>query len=280
MGKPVHAVRLVGTMRGRSGALLVDSLEGVRYVIKTAGDSRMPNLLANEYLGTAVAEAVGLPVPRARLIHLSAAFLQHPYFAVALKERAFTPSEGLHYASESVSLPVPHFLMEYLPRCRAALVHNHAAFLGMYILDVWAKHMDERQAVFAQERNLARIRAVFIDHGDMFGGPLWDFRSRERGPYHPAMSMYSKTWTAKAVNSWVKLFRAKLPKALESAVACLPPWWFAGDTASLQAHLHTRLRNLPDLIDDAFSGHALLKEKMNDKLHVQNPRVREIGVGG
>ena len=76
------------------------------------------------------------------------------------------------------------------------MITNREAFLGMYLLDVWANHQDNRQAIF--RRNSTNDQEVcFIDHGYMFGGPEWNFQGSQGklgSALHLEMAVYTYLW--------------------------------------------------------------------------------------
>ena len=240
----------------------------------------MPNLLANELLGTAVAGAVGLPVPPATIVILTEQFLRtRTAFNPTGLQSAPHVEPGLHFGSKLVgSAPDSYVPINYLPPSRAESVRNRKDFLGMYLLDLWAHHLDSRQAIFVESRLGKGINATFIDHGAMFGGPEWQFDKSRTVRSCKLLSLYPKVCNRKAINSWTTKFRENIPKALDTTLTRLPPPWFTGDIHAVFELLHLRLRDLELLIDkDPGTCAASAKENLNAPVQVHRSGVGEIG---
>jgi hypothetical protein len=96
----LSAVRYIRKMRGGSQAILVLCDDGHHYVIKMAGNLQGPNVLANELLGSVIANAVGLPVAPCRLIYLSDDFVDgEPGTWFETPTGRCRPVAGLHFGS-------------------------------------------------------------------------------------------------------------------------------------------------------------------------------------
>ena len=81
---------------------------------------------------------------------------------------SWKPQAGLCFGSRYLGSKESR-LWEILPRSSFPKIVNKSDFYLAWLLDVCARHTDNRQALF--EEQVSGIRAVFIDHGHMFSGP-------------------------------------------------------------------------------------------------------------
>jgi hypothetical protein len=208
-----------------------------------------PNLLANEHMGSLVAKAVGLPVVEPKEIFFSDSFIDsHPdlWFEVPFGVRR--PEKGVHFGSLLVGQTSGSDRpTEYINPSRIDRITNRDAFLGMYLLDVWANHRDNRQAIF---RRLSgnTLEVCFIDHGHMFGGPEWNFQDNPGSALHLEMAVYTGLWQDEQIALWISRFQSVIPEALNSAIQSISIQWYKGDLAGLTDKLTDRLANLAKLV--------------------------------
>jgi hypothetical protein len=71
----LSANKYVRKMKGGSQAILVQCDDDRFYIVKMGGNPQGPNVMANEFLGSVIAGAVGLPVAESMAIHLSDHFI-------------------------------------------------------------------------------------------------------------------------------------------------------------------------------------------------------------
>lgn len=186
----VSALHFFRKLRGGCQPILVSASDGCKYVLKFPGVTG-PNVLANEALGTELYGALGLPVPAWRPIAVSEQFiLENPGCWI---EGPFGPSQpqpGLCFGS-AVASESTGSLLEILPGSSWAKVLNRSAFLFAWMVDVWAEHRDNRQAVFTRSGG-DLLSAVFIDHGHMFGGPAGSQNTTLLGPRYLDPRVYRR----------------------------------------------------------------------------------------
>jgi hypothetical protein len=138
-------------------------------------------------------------------------------------------------------------------------ITNREAFLGMYLLDIWANHQVNRQAIF--RRSFGNTQEVcFIDHGHIFGGPEWNFQDNLGSALHLEMAVYTDLWQDEKIALWISRFQSVIPEALISATQSISiqPQWYQGDLAELTDRLTDRLANLAELfkkIDRGIGAH-------------------------
>jgi hypothetical protein len=276
----VSANKYLRKMRGSSQAIFVLADDDKHYVVKMFANPIGRNLLANEYIGNLIARSVGLPVARSRRILLTDDFIdRNPDSWFELPSGALRPHQGMHFGSLFVGQTSgAERPTEYISPSKINTITTREAFLGMYILDVWANHQDNRQAIF--QRGSDNSRAVFfIDHGHMFGGPDWNFRNKPGSPLHLEMAVYTNLWQDEKVALWISLFQSVLPDVLKSIPHSMQPEWYKGDLVELIDWLSMRLARLPDLVrEDVVRNWDLFQPTISDEtLRLSDSRIYEIG---
>jgi hypothetical protein len=272
----LSAVKFVRKMNGGSQSILVQCDDHKYYVVKMTGNPKGGNALANEVLGSMVIGAVGLPVAEGRAIYISDRFIDDEpdlWFELPFGNRR--PEAGLHFGSLLVGQPSgPTRPLEYLSRSKVETITNRSAFLGMYILDVWANHQDNRQAIFLKTSSNTQ-EVFFIDHGQMFGGSGWNFQERPGIARHPEGSVYAKLWHEKTVSAWISHFRMILPDILGFAASIIPSQWYNGDLHRLMDELSHRVCHITELVqkDVTNTQHFTLQEIENDTLRLSDPGI-------
>jgi hypothetical protein len=276
----LSANKYIRKMKGGSQSILVRANDGRHYVVKMSDNPIGPNLLANEHMGSLVAKAVGLPVAEARGICLSDSFIDsHPDLWFELPSGIRRPNKGMHFGSlfvgqtSGADRPI-----EYISPSRVSTITNREAFLGMYLLDVWANHQDNRQAIFRRSSTDA-LEACFIDHGHMFGGPEWKFKESSGSALHLEMAVYSDLWQNEQVSSWISRFQTIIPEVLMSIVPPMASEWYSGDQNELLHKLTDRLLRLPELVqaDAEKTWRPSQQKKINGTLRLSDSRIHDLG---
>jgi hypothetical protein len=245
----LSANKYIRKMKGGSQSILVRVNDGRHYVVKMTDNPIGPNLLANEHMGSLVAKAVGLPVAEASGIMISDSFIDsHPDLWFELPSGVRRPNKGMHFGSlfvgQTSGADRP---TEYISPSRVSTITNREAFLGMYLLDVWANHQDNRQAIFRRS-STNELEVCFIDHGHMFGGPQWNFQGNLGSALHLEMAVYTDLWQDELVASWISRFQTIIPEVLPSIGAPMASEWYSGDLNELLSELTDRLLRLPELV--------------------------------
>jgi hypothetical protein len=247
----LSANKYIRKMKGGSQSILVRVNDGRHYVVKMTDNPIGPNLLANEHMGSLLAKAVGLPVAETRGIFISDSFIDsHPDLWFELPSGTRRPDKGMHFGSlfvgQTSGADRP---TEYISPSRVSTITNREAFLGMYLLDVWANHQDNRQAIFCRS-STNEVEVCFIDHGHMFGGPQWNFQGNPGSALHLEMAVYTDLWHDEQVALWISRFQAIIPDALTSIVSPMASEWYSGDLNALSSELTDRLLRLPELVQE------------------------------
>jgi hypothetical protein len=245
----LSAVKFVRKMKGGSQSILVQCDDDRYYVVKMRGNPKGGNTLANEVLGSIIVAAVGLPTAEGKIIHISNSFIEsEANIWFESQSGRGRPDAGMHFGSLFLGqLSGPERPTDYISRSRIGAITNRDAFLGMYILDVWAGHQDNRQAVLLRKPDNTQ-EAFFIDHGQMFGGSEWSFRDRPGAALHLETAVYSELWRDAAVFAWISHFTTVLPDVLRSIASVAPVGWYSGNLQRLLDGLGHRLINLTELV--------------------------------
>jgi hypothetical protein len=277
----LSANKYIRKMKGGSQSILVQCDDNRFYVVKMAGNPQGSNILANEFLGSVIAHAVGLPVAECRVIRLSDHFIDSdPELWFELSSGRKRPEAGLHFGSLLVGQPSGcERPSEYISRSRINTITNRDAFLGMYILDVWANQQDNRQAVLLRQPLDGTQEVFFIDHGHMFGGSEWNFEERPGAAFHLESSIYTDLWHDDIVFSWISHFRTVVPEVLSWVSSIVPSPWYNGDLRSLLAELIHRLTNLTELVqkDATTSRQFVHQNSENETLRLSNSGIYRLG---
>lgn len=157
-------------MRGKSQSSLVRASDGCSYVLKMLDNPEGSDNLFHEALGSGLAQVLGLPVPTWRVLDVSESFIaQNPQVWFESEGRLTRPSPGLHFGSAFVEALPGGEIYQMVPGGWYPRLINAGDFIGMLLLDLLANHSDNRQALFVQTPGTRQLKAVFIDHGQMFG---------------------------------------------------------------------------------------------------------------
>jgi hypothetical protein len=277
----LSANKYIRKMKGGSQSIFVQANDGKYYVVKMKDNPQGVNTLANELLGSLIAKSVGLPVAEGKGMYLSDSFIDsYPDLWFDLPSGRRRPDKGMHFGSLFVGQPSGESRpTEYISPSRVNLITNRDAFLGMYILDVWANHQDNRQAILRRASDELTQEAFFIDHGHMFGGPEWDFKECPGVAFHLEMAVYSDLWQDEQIASWISHFQTVVPEVLSWFPCIALPRWYDGDLDSLMARLTARLASLTELVqaDRAKSWQLAPQKSKDDTLRLSDSGIHNVG---
>ncbi|HME33112.1 MAG TPA: HipA family kinase [Terriglobales bacterium] len=146
---PIQAVQHVRRMRGGAQSHLMRCADGYHYVAKFPNNPQHPRVLVNDWLGTRLAEMIGLPVPVPAIVDVHPWLVEHtPDLRVELcgQRTMFTP--GLSFGSRYVVSPLEGQVYDCLPEGMLGRVRNINSFVGVLALDKWTCNSDGRQVAF------------------------------------------------------------------------------------------------------------------------------------
>lgn len=169
-------VKFVRNFRGGSQPILAQASDGLLYVVKFTNNLQGAHLPFNECIGTELYKACGLSVPPWKRLLLTDQFIdQNPNCWMQTDIGPLRPKSGLCFGSRFLGEDGGR-LLEILPQSSFQRIRNFESFWLAWMIDICAEHTDNRQAIFLEDGQRF-LRAFFIDHGHLFGGPQGKRRS-------------------------------------------------------------------------------------------------------
>lgn len=202
-------------------------------------------MLANEFIGTELMAAVGLPVPLWRAAKISEIVTPHGE-QTQYTLRAHSKC-GLHFASRFQTANYGCRAYYRLPREYVQRIANRTDFIGAFVFDLWANSTDAREAIFMEQED-GTFRASFIDHGHLFGGPSWQFDHGTRNILHPEFIVYASQSRPELIQFWVQRIHELVNSVLSSVLLKVPAGWHSGDIVHLEHILRARQASLKMIV--------------------------------
>jgi len=162
--------RHIRNLRGGSQPILAEASDGQLYVVKFTNNLQGANLPFNESIGSELYRAFGLAGPAWTPLVVTDSFLdRNPDCWMQTAEGCLRPASGLCFGSAYLGRDGIR-LLEVLPETSFKRVRNIESLWLALMIDICARHTDNRQAIFREDID-GGLRAFFIDHGNLFGGP-------------------------------------------------------------------------------------------------------------
>jgi hypothetical protein len=143
-------------MHGGAQSHLMRCADGHYYVVKFQNNPQHTRVLVNDWLGTRLAEMIGLPVPIVDVVDVNPWLIEHTSeLRIELFGRQTMVMSGPSFGSRYVVSPQEGQVYDYLPENMIRRVRNLNHFAGMLAFDKWTCNADGRQAAFwkrARER--------------------------------------------------------------------------------------------------------------------------------
>ena len=247
----VLAVQQIRRMRGGAQGQLMLGADGHVYVVKFQNNPQHMRVLANEFLASRLATAVGLTAPETELVEVSSWLVENtPELEMDLGKSRVRCQPGLQFGSRFVGGLMPGQVVDYLPEEQLAEVRNLGEFAGILALDKWTGNANGRQAVFQRKQRERRYRAVFIDFGYCFYAGEWKFEDAPlRGVYY-RNEVYREIAGWEAFEPWLTRIETIADETVWEAASEVPPEWYGGDLSEMEAlvegllHRRGRIREL------------------------------------
>ena len=97
---PIQAVQHIRRMRGGAQSHLMRCADGHYYVVKFQNNPQHTRVLVNDWLGTRLAEMIGLPVPAVDVIDVNPWLIEHsPELRIELCGRKIMVTAGPSFGS-------------------------------------------------------------------------------------------------------------------------------------------------------------------------------------
>jgi HipA-like kinase len=227
--------------------------DGHFYVVKFRNNPQHMRVLANELLGTRLAQQAGLPVPATEVVEVGEWLVEHtPELNIQLAHNTIQCQAGLQFGSRYVVSPLEGQVFDYLPVEMLDRVRNLETFAGMLAMDKWTGNANGRQAAFWRKVREKKYTATFIDQGYCFNAGEWTF------PDYPLRGVYARNEVYANVRGWESFepWLARVEKMEEDTVWSLageiPPEWYGGEWEELEKLVQTLIRRrgtVRELID-------------------------------
>jgi hypothetical protein len=230
-------------MRGGAQGQLMLGADGHAYVVKFQNNPQHIRVLANEFLASKLAAAVGLTVPEVELIEVSSWLVENtPELEIDMGRTRVRCQPGLEFGSRFVGGLMPGQVVDYLPEGQLIEIRNLAEFAGILALDKWTGNANGRQAVFTRKQRERRYRAVFIDYGYCFHAGDWKLEDLPlRGVYY-RNDVYREITGWESFEPWLTRLENIAPETVWAAANEVPPEWYGGDLTDMETLVEKLLK--------------------------------------
>jgi hypothetical protein len=231
----VLAVQQIRRMRGGAQAQLMLGSDGQIYVVKFQNNPQHTRVLANEFLATRLAAAVGFSVPECDVVEVSSWLVENtPELEIDLGQTRVRCKAGLQFGSRFAGGMMPRQVVDYLAEEQMAELRNLDEFAGMVALDKWTGNANGRQAVFTRRQRERRYRAVFIDFGYCFQAGEWRFEDAPlRGVYF-RNDVYQAVTGWESFEPWLTRLETMPAETVWAAANEIPAEWYGGDVGEME----------------------------------------------
>jgi HipA-like kinase len=249
----VLALEHIRRMRGGAQPHLIRCSDGDYYVVKFIDNPQHPRVLANEWLGTQLAEWLGLPTPQPTVVEVPEELVERSDdLVIDLGRSRKKVRGGLQFGSRYPADPADTAVYDFLPDELLADVENLSDFLGMLVFDKWTCNTDGRQAVFYRPPGSSRYRALMIDQGFCFNAGEWDFPDAPLRGFYARARVYHAVTGMESFEPWLERLENRVSeRMLEEIASEIPPQWYDFDQDALHRlleRLWARRRHVRDLI--------------------------------
>ncbi len=234
-------------MRGGAQSQLMLGADGNLWVVKFQNNPQHLRVLANELIGTRIAEAIGLTVPKSDVVEVSQWLIDNSPGMVmemgrGVRERC---ASGLQFGSRFVGGLMPGQVVDYLPEQQLDEVRNLAEFAGMLVVDKWTGNCNGRQAVFERRPRERKYRATFIDQGYCFNAGDWTFPDAPLRGVFARNQVYARVRGWESFEPWLSRIENFPPQQLWQVAEEVPPEWYGGDPETIERLMDTLLQRRP-----------------------------------
>jgi hypothetical protein len=254
LGLSVLAVQHIRRMRGGAQSQLMLGEDHQLYVVKFQNNPQHTRVLANEFLASRLALALGLTVPAPVVVEVPSWLVeQTPELEIDVGGRHAKCEPGLQFGSRFAGGLMPGQVTDYLPADELARLWNLTEFAGILALDKWTGNADGRQAVFARTQRERTYRAVFIDHGYCFNAGNWKFDDSPLGGVYHRNEVYEWVSGWESFEPWLTRLEFISAEEVWMHASAVPPVWYGGDLTEMMAlveKLLARRGRIRDLIWD------------------------------
>jgi len=249
---PTQAVQHIRRMRGGAQSHLMRCADSNYYVVKFQNNPQHPRVLVNDWLGTRLAEMIGLPVPVADIVDVHPWLIENsPELRIELCGRQTMITSGASFGSRYVVPPTEGEVYDYLPETMIGRVRNLPSFAGILAFDKWTCNADGRQAAFWKRRGERKFTASFIDQGYCFNAGEWSFPDAPLRGVFARNDVYAGITGWDSFEPWLSRIESFPESPLQSIVDQIPPEWYGSAVDELDGllyHLLERRALVRDLV--------------------------------
>jgi hypothetical protein len=231
----VIATQQIRRMRGGAQSHLMLASDNNLYVVKFLNNPQHVRVLANEFLASRLAAAIGLSVPAVEVIEVSDWLIRNtPELTIEDRKGNQPCWPGLQFASRWVGGLMPGQTVDYLPEQQLMQVRNLGEFAGILALDKWTCNINGRQAVFQKSRRERLYTATFIDQGYCFHAGEWKFIDAPLGGVFAENTVYRGVTGWPSFEPWLSRIERFTPDLAWSIAESIPPEWYGSDLDALE----------------------------------------------
>jgi hypothetical protein len=237
----IQAVQHIRQMRGGAQSHLMRCADGHYYVVKFQNNPQHTRVLVNDWLGTRVAEMIGLPVPVAAIVEVQPWLIEHsPDLRIELGGRHIMITAGLSFGSRFVVSPLEGEVCDYLPETMIGRVRNLRTFAGILAFDKWTCNADGRQVAFWKRPRERKFNASYIDHGYCFNAGEWTFPDAPLRGVFGRNDVYASITGWDSFEPWLSRIESFPESSLWQLVEQIPTEWYSSAVDELE-RLQTKL---------------------------------------
>jgi hypothetical protein len=232
---PTQAVQHIRRMRGGAQSHLMRCADGNYYVVKAKNNPQHQRVLVNDWLGTKLAELIGLPVPVADIVDVSPWLIEHsPELRIELSGRQMMIAPGLSFGSRYVVPPTEGEVYDYLPEAMIGRVRNLPSFAGVLAFDKWTCNADGRQVAFWKRPRQRTFNASYIDQGYCFNAGEWSFPDAPLRGVFGRNDVYAGITGWDSFEPWLSRIESFPESSLWPLVDQIPPEWYDSSVDELE----------------------------------------------
>jgi hypothetical protein len=231
----LFAVEHLCKMPGSSQSHLMRCSDRNDYIVKFQNNPQGSRVLANELLGSLLAERLGLPVQRVALIYVSQEIIRrNPEMAFSLRHGGQACPAGVCLGAlfprspKSKRFPALAVLRDSLPAGLPwDVIENERDFWGMLVFDKWTCNTDKRQCIFVRSNGYLSYRAMMIDQGCCFNGGQWNFPDSPIQGLYRYRRVYERVESIQSFEEWLRRLEHEIDgSALRKIAEVIPPRWY------------------------------------------------------
>ncbi|HUH63983.1 MAG TPA: HipA family kinase [Terracidiphilus sp.] len=222
-------------MRGGAQSHLLRCADGFYYVVKFQNNPQHTRVLVNDWLGTRLAEMIGLPVPVPAIVDVHPWLLEHtPELRIEQGGRRMQFTPGLSFGSRYVVSPFEGQAWDYLPEGMMSRVRNVHEFAGVLAFDKWTCNANGRQAAFWKLSRQRKLTASFIDQGYCFNAGEWNFPDAPLRGVFGRNDVYAGITSWQSFEPWLGRIETFPESSLWPLAEEIPPQWYGGASDELE----------------------------------------------